>query len=143
VTSQTDVIIALEADAHAQVVANRLEALGRRGIILDYALFPSQWKLTVHLSNDAPVRYVLEHNGTILNGDDVAGVWWRRPRQYIAPEPVGESHLRQFIVYESREAFEGWLHYLGNKVINPIGADLAGGHKLLRFHPQYSVGCAS
>jgi hypothetical protein len=139
-TSPTVVIIAPEADAHAQVVAKRLEALGGRGVILDSALFPSQWRLTMRLSNDAPVRYVLQRDEMALDEDDVAGVWWRRPRQHLAPGPVAESHLRQFIVQEAREAFEGWLHCLGNKVINPIDADLAGAHKLLQLQHAVSVG---
>jgi hypothetical protein len=138
--SNSVIIISSEADVHAQVVTKRLEALGSRAIILDSAFYPSQWRLTGGLSNNTSFHFTLEHNGTVLNENEVAGVWWRRPRRYIPPDSVGELHLRQFIVNESRQAFEGWLHCLGNKVINPISADVAAGHKFLQLQCAAEVG---
>jgi glutathione synthase/RimK-type ligase-like ATP-grasp enzyme len=134
------VIIAPETDAHAQVVAKRLEALDSQAIILDSALYPSQWRLTVGLSNNEPLDFTLEHDGIVLRKDEIAGVWWRRPRRYIAPDSVSESHFRQFIVSESSQAFQGWLHCLGNKVINPISADSIASYKILQLQSAAEVG---
>lgn len=139
-TSQYVIIIAPETDLHAQVVAKRLETLNARAIILDSALFPSLWRLTIQKSNNATLQFTLECGDVSLNEDEVVGVWWRRPRQHLAPEPVSELHLRKFIVNESKQAFDGWLYCLGNRVINPISADFIAGHKLLQLKCATEVG---
>jgi hypothetical protein len=84
--TKTVVIIAPESHVHAQVVAKRLEALGSKAIVLDSALFPTAWRLTVNISNDEHLNFILEHDGISLKEDDVAGVWWRRPQRHVASD---------------------------------------------------------
>jgi glutathione synthase/RimK-type ligase-like ATP-grasp enzyme len=133
-------IIAPEIDPHANVVAKRLQALGEEAIILDSAHFPSRWHLTVSIANGAPRRFVLVRDQLELDDESLLGVWWRRPRRYIPSSDVQESHLRRFITSESRAAFEGWLHCLGDRVINPIAADRSASHKLLQLQSAVEVG---
>jgi hypothetical protein len=133
-------IIAPANDPHACVVAKRLEALEAKPIILDSAHFPSQWQLSVGTANGEPRRFVLGSNELELDEETLVGVWWRRPRRYVPSSDVAESHLRSFIISESRAAFEGWLHCLGDRVINPIAADRAASHKLLQLQCAVEVG---
>jgi hypothetical protein len=139
-TEHSVLIIAPSNDPHACVVAKRLEALHAKAIILDSAHFPSQWHLSLQTANGQPRRFVLGRDGLELNEEHLAGVWWRRPRRYMASSDVQEPHLRRFITSESRAAFEGWLHCLGDRVINPIAADNAASHKLLQLQCAVEVG---
>jgi len=133
-------IIAPEDDPHASVVAKRLEALGAEAIILDSADFPSQWHLSFRIADDEPRLFVLDRDELEIDQQGLLGVWWRRPRLYVSSNEVQQSHLRRFITSESRAAFEGWLHCLGNMVINPIAADQTAGHKLLQLQCAVEVG---
>jgi hypothetical protein len=133
-------IIAPPNDPHACVVAKRLEDLEAESIILDSAHFPSMTHLSVMNANGELRRFVLNCGELEVDEDRLVGVWWRRPRRYIASTDVKESHLRNFIVSEARAAFEGWLHCLGDQVINPIAADNAASHKLLQLQCAVEVG---
>lgn len=133
-------IIAPREDAHANVVAKRIETLGARAILLDSALFPSQCRLSVRIENGEPWRFGLECDGLVLDEENVAGVWWRRPRRHLASAEIRESHLRQFVADEAREAFEGWLHCMERRVINPIAADIVSSNKLLQLQLAADVG---
>jgi glutathione synthase/RimK-type ligase-like ATP-grasp enzyme len=119
------VIVAAANDEHASVVAKRVECLGARPVILDTADFPHLWRLTFEISTQNLPRFVLEHDGVEVDQDNLAGVWWRRPRRYLAAGDIVESHLRQFVTMEAREAFEGWLLSLGRRVINSPAAEAA------------------
>jgi hypothetical protein len=133
-------IIAPADDPHALVVAKRLEALDAEAIILDSALFPSQWRLTFRTGRGEPLRFALGRDEVEVDEERLAGVWWRRPRRYVASGDVKEAHLRQFVFAESRAAFEGWLHCLGDRVINPIAAENAASHKLFQLQCAAAVG---
>lgn len=133
-------IIAPEDDAHAQVVAKRIESLKAKAVILDAANFPSQWQLSARVENDQTLRFVLSGDGIELNEGNLAGVWWRRPRRHLASSDVQESHFRQFISIESHEAFDGWLQCLHDRVINPIDAELTSSHKLRQLQCAVEVG---
>jgi glutathione synthase/RimK-type ligase-like ATP-grasp enzyme len=134
------VIIAPEPDLHAQVVAKRVEELGGHAVILDSALFPTRWNLTVRISSDGYEEAVLEHDDLRLADQDIVGVWWRRPCWYRAAPEVAEANLRRFIALEAKQALEGWLHGLGSKVINPLAADTSAGYKLLQLQRAAEVG---
>ena len=70
---------------------------------------------------------------------NLAGVWWRRPRRYVAHSDVAESHHRRFITIEARAAFEGWLLSLGNRVINSPTAESAA-RKIVQLQTAVNVG---
>ena len=129
-------IVAPKSDEHASVVAKRLESIGAEAVILDSAEFPSLWRLSVRISNRAAPGFVLERDGTVLNENNLAGVWWRRPHRYLPASDVVESHFRQFVLVEAREAFEGWLLSLGRRVINSPSAESAA-RKLVQL--KYAV----
>ncbi|MFH8891887.1 MvdC/MvdD family ATP grasp protein [Streptomyces sp. NPDC017949] len=127
------VIVAPTDDAHACVVAKRLEALGAAALIVDSALFPSAWRLSLHTANGEPARFLLSRDGRCVEDAELSGVWWRRPQRFLPSPEVREERVRRFVTVEARAAFEGWLHCLGERVVNPIAADNAAGHKLLQL----------
>lgn len=133
-------IIAPANDPHACVVAKRLEALDADAVVLDSAEFPTRWGLSVGTANGEPWRFRLGRDELVLDEDGLAGVWWRRPRPCAPSGDVEEAHLRRFVASESRAAFEGWLHCLGDRVVNPIAADRAASHKLLQLRTAVEVG---
>ena len=131
------VIIAPVDDPHACVVAKRLEAFDADAVIVDSALFPSRWRLSLHSANNSAPRFELSRDDLHIDDERLAGVWWRRPQRFLPSPEVREERLRRFITVEARAAFEGWLHCLGKRVINPVAADTAAGHKLLQL--QYAA----
>lgn len=138
--ASTAIIVAPEMDVHAQVVARRIEALGGRALILDTALYPSEWRLTVWLSDGSRLAFSLEHENTAIDDHQLTGVWWRRPRPHVPSPHVVEAQVRHFIASESRQAFEGWLHCLGDRVINAVSADLTASHKLFQISCAVDLG---
>jgi len=131
------VIIAPLDDPHARVVAKRLEALGADAVIVDSALFPSQWRLSLRVTTNSPPQFLLSRDNLHIDDERLAGVWWRRPQRFLPSPDVREERVRRFITIEARAAFEGWLHCLGDRVINPVAADTAASHKLLQL--QYAA----
>jgi hypothetical protein len=132
-SDKTVLIIAPSDDPHACVVARRLETLNAKAIILDSAQFPSQWSLSVALSDETSLRFVLGNDEIEIDETDVSGVWWRRPKRYVPSSAVEDPNLRRFVACESQAAFEGWLHCLGDRVINPLASDRAASHKLFQL----------
>lgn len=94
----TVLIVAPQNDAHALTVAKRLEELDAEPIIFDSAHFPSQWQLSVMVANGGAIRFVLYRDDLEVNQEGLVGVWWRRPRRYVASDEVREDHLRRFAV---------------------------------------------
>jgi glutathione synthase/RimK-type ligase-like ATP-grasp enzyme len=134
------VIIAPEHDLHAEVVAKRVEQLGGSAVVVDSALFPTDWSLTVHVSVNGRQEAVLQRGDVRISSEDIAGVWWRRPCWYRAAPAVTEANLRRFVALEAKQALEGWLHGLGRRVINPLSADTAAGYKLIQLRRAAEVG---
>ena len=133
-------IIAPADDAHACVVAKRLEALDAEPIVLNLADFPREWQLSVSYANDESPRFVLRRGSLELHEENLLGVWWRRARNHVPSGDVQEPHLRRLVSSESRAAFEGWLHCLSDRLINPVAANRTASFKLLQLRCANSVG---
>jgi hypothetical protein len=135
------VIVAPERDEHACVVAKRVQSLGAEAVIVDTAEFPRRWRLAFEISKEKPARFALDldQDGVRIDDETLSGVWWRRPRRYVAAADVAEVHFREYIVTESREAFEGWLLTLGRRVINPPAAESAA-RKILQLQKAVESG---
>lgn len=136
----TALILAQPEDVHALSVAKEIERINGRAIVLDTAHYPAEWNLSSELSNSANLSYVIRYNGEDISSDCVAGVWYRRPRTHTVPASVADERVRQFCIDESRAAFQGWVYSLGNRVINPLAAELAASRKPLQLHRAIEVG---
>ncbi len=133
------IIIATEGDIHALTVVKRLEVLGAKVMLIDTGHYPGQCVLSQHLS-EHDFSYELRIADCVIASDALAGVWWRRPNAYAAAMPFRESLIRKFVADECRDAFEGWLHGLGDIVINRVSADDAASRKPYQLQAARIVG---
>jgi hypothetical protein len=124
------IIIAKSQDVHALAVAAELSAaLNARAVILDAGEYPAAWRLTIPVEGASDPGWMIRGRDWEIDSRQVAGVWLRRPRRHrIAPEVKGRRE-RGFCLDEARAVFQGWLHGLGNRVVNPLAAEFAANQK--------------
>ena len=135
----TVIVLARPEDVHAGVVAHEIDRLGGfRVLILDAADFPYQWSIAYQAGPENRSRLRLWVGDEAIDGDAVAGVWFRR----ISPHRIESSanNVRAFARAEARSLFEGWLHALGDRVINPRAAENAAVHKVCQLEAAVRVG---
>src|SRR3712207_1666514 len=78
-------------DAHAAAVkaaAYRFD-IGEV-VVLDTAHFPSAWRLTqtVELHKTPSLSFEIRLGERRIRGEDVVGIWWRRPKPHIIPNAI-------------------------------------------------------
>jgi glutathione synthase/RimK-type ligase-like ATP-grasp enzyme len=131
------IIFAASDDIHARAVEAEInKADGSTSTtILDPAAYPGGWQLNFSVDKSGPA-YSIDHDGVTIPGDAVVGVWCRRMNRHAVPPEVTDAKVRQFCLDESRAAFQGWLHSIGDRVINPWGAESMAAQK------PYQLSCA-
>lgn len=67
-------------------------------------------------------------------------MWWRRPKRHVPAWEIEAAEVVQFCLDESRALFEGWIHSLGNRVINPLRAEMAANQKPFQLYTAERVG---
>ena len=139
--SPSVVILAPSDDLHAQCVARELEKnRGTAAIVLDAAGFPMTWALAIETDSSGRLRVLVESTERTLDLSAVTGVWWRRPRRHFISEEIVDERVKQFCLDESRALFEGWIYALGDRVINPLHAEMAANQKPLQIYAAQRVG---
>jgi hypothetical protein len=135
------VIIAEDEDIHARSVAAEIKKHpNRRALILNAADYPVKWQLSFSLKNGDCPRYDIRCAVGTISGDSVTGVWWRRVRRHAIPADIADSRVRQFCLDEARAAFQGWIYSLGNRVINPLAAELSANQKPYQLVKAAGIG---
>lgn len=127
-SSPVVIILAPPDDVHARTVGWEIEQRGGEAIILDTADFPTQWRLSLpaHPSPDFTLTLA---DGRRIDGHSVSGLWWRRVSAHRIPDEVADRKHRDFCRDESRALLDGWAYALGNRVMNPLAAELAARRK--------------
>jgi len=140
-TDKTVIIIARPTDVHAVAVAAEVGATFKsRALILNSAQYPNAWRITMDVSQNSEPTWTVRGDGWEVTSDQLTGVWWRRPyRHRIASEVKGRK-VRRFCEDEAKAAFLGWIHGLGQKVMNPFSADFAANQKPLQLLRAREVG---
>lgn len=135
------IIIAKPSDIHAFSVATELWASFRsQALILDSAEYPNTWRVTMAYQGNSDLIWTVRGREWKVKNEQLAGVWWRRPyRHRIAPE-IKERKVRRFCEDEARAVFQGWLHALGSRVINPLAAEYAANRKPFQLLKAKEVG---
>lgn len=125
---------------HARAVAVAVEqGSGGRAVILDTAAYPTQWTLTMH-AGPRDLGWTIAGPTWSVTGADVSGIWWRRPRDHeVAPE-IRDERARDFARAEARAGLRGWLESLGDRVINPVAAEVAASWKPYQLRVAEAVG---
>jgi len=115
-------IVSSTDDYHARVVAQEVEKLGFRSLILDTAEYPARYELCATLPFTAPIAIRDRHSNEWWEIDDSCGVWWRRPRSHAIPSRLAHPKLRAFAVDESRQSLLGALLARCPNFFNQVGA---------------------
>ena len=124
------VILAPHDDLHARTVAFEVERTGGSAIVLDVADFPARWTLSYRASAATPFAFTLRlPDGRTVDERSLAGLWWRRTKACEIPPEVADKAHRRFCAAECRALIEGWAFALGDKVVNPLAAELVAGRR--------------
>jgi glutathione synthase/RimK-type ligase-like ATP-grasp enzyme len=120
-------IVATDADDHAQAVAGHIARLGGEAEIVDLSLFPRSARLAARYECCADCggrRFTLTLPGERrLDLGEFGAAWWRRPQHpVVAPEIVSQSH-RMFATSEAHEALSGLWHALDAFWVNDPARD--------------------
>lgn len=127
-TSPIVIILAPADDVHARTVGWEIEQRGGEAIVLDTADFPTQWRLSLP-AHPTPDFTLTLADGRRIDGGRVRGVWWRRVSAHRVPDEVADRKHREFCRDETRALLDGWAYALGNRMINPLAAELAARRK--------------
>ncbi len=135
------IIIAKPRDLHALAVAAEVLAIdGCRAVILDSADYPTAWWINLSLQPSRRLSWSVEGEGWTVTSDQLAGLWWRRPRPHRIAQEVRDRRARAFCRNEARAGFYGWIHGLGAKVINPLAAEIAANRKAFQLAQAQNAG---
>jgi glutathione synthase/RimK-type ligase-like ATP-grasp enzyme len=132
-------IIAGDDDVHAQALCRHYESKKTaEAYLLDSALFPQRVKLAYTTSEET--TFLTFGSGRTLVDEEIAGIWYRRPKPHDIDQNIKEERARKFAAAESRALFQGWLCRCGNRVINPIASDRVAHFKPFQLAKARSVG---
>ncbi|MEM9317851.1 MAG: MvdC/MvdD family ATP grasp protein [Pseudomonadota bacterium] len=131
--SNVVLMLTTERDVHAQVVNRRLVDLGAEPIFLDTARIPRNVTLSARQSADGSIETELTLAGRTISGAEIAGIWFRRPQQFRPPDNLLFQDECDFVIAECKQALEGWLDLMGDKVMNNPHAENAACNKMLQL----------
>jgi glutathione synthase/RimK-type ligase-like ATP-grasp enzyme len=131
-------IFAEPDDIHGLTVARRLVDEGADPIIVNTASLARDWRSNFEL-NGKGSRFMLANEGSVIDFDDLTGVWLRRTPQIKVDDAVAQEEIRRFCVGEFAELFEGASHQFTN-VINHPSADRRANRKVLQLAAAREVG---
>jgi len=115
--------------------------MGGRAVLIDSADFPQFVELTYEQTNVMGIPFFcVTYKGERIQRDELTGVWWRRPREHRIENTVASPPVREFCAQESKLAFEGWLHLLGERVINPLAAASRAEKKAVQLASAVAAG---
>jgi len=138
---KTVIILAKQGDIHTTTVATEVSAsFNGHPIILDTAGYPDDWCLTLLPNQDDEANWILHAKDFAIKSNKLAGVWWRRPNSHRISKEVKDRKVRGFCMDEARAAFLGWIHCLGNRVVNPVAAESAANRKPFQLLKAKEVG---
>src|SRR5690348_190965 len=105
---QCALLISHDQDAHAVRVSEKLTARGVEALVLDTAKAPREVGFTINYQSSAPLTLSLR--GARLRGDDLIGVWWRRPAG--SPALRNAAGMQQYIKAETEVVIRSMYEFL-------------------------------
>jgi hypothetical protein len=122
-------VVSFEGDKHTRAVMAALRRRGAPATLLDLARYPRDLRLT--LSYDSAGRdFRLEGLARRpLRLDEVAAIWWRRPKPFVPHREMRGELRRLFCYRECREAFEGLWRSVNPRWVDPPERVEAAEHK--------------
>ncbi len=133
-------VVSYPGEEHTTEVVQRLEAEGRRVVLLDLADLPARVGMTLRWQPGMePSRMLRGPHGCV----DLAAArvgWWRRVRPHSIDGAITNPSMRAFAMSETAQAAGGMLDALPCVWINPRAADEAAHHKPLQLTVAGQVG---
>jgi glutathione synthase/RimK-type ligase-like ATP-grasp enzyme len=136
-------VLANPNDVHARAVAAEVAGtFGGRPVILDTREYPAGWHLTSTMGMAQDPAWLLHFGDWQARSEEVSGVWRRRPNPHRIHSDVNNRKARRFCLNEIAAGFQGWLHSLGEAVINPLAAEYAAIRKPFQLLKAKEAGLA-
>jgi hypothetical protein len=115
-------------DGHARPVLEELARLGARTVMLDLATLPGQARVSISRGRPGgSVTFTLA-DGTALPAEEIAAVWWRRPRPY-RPHLELAPPMAAYASDQVHEAVSGVWGSLHCRFMNEPWRDERASHK--------------
>lgn len=136
-------IIAPPGDAHALVVAARIENLASEVLIWDSARLPSTDHLSLYIGKDGDRSILLESSacGTI-DLANVRSIWWRRSNAPTIPSTVQNAYMRWYCRSETDQLLRGVLSSLRVPIYNEPDVEERASRKPFQLAVAAEVGFA-
>jgi hypothetical protein len=139
-STSTVVILSSGEDVHARSVQHSLQELGASGVLVDLAEYPQRLRISQSLSGGQN-RWTLEWMGNVLDAEQVAGVWYRRPSVPVLPHYGYTEEMRELARRQVEAGVQGWLSTCEN-IINRPSAEHTANRKGLQLHLAQAQGIA-
>jgi hypothetical protein len=136
-------IVAPPGDAHALVVAAKVEDRGFEVTIWDSGRLPSTDHLSLSLSKSGKCSVTLESAacGT-LDLSNVRSIWWRRPKAPTIPGMVQNEYMRAYCRSETDQLLRGALSALNVPLYNDADFEERASRKPFQLAVAAEVGFA-
>ena len=137
----TVLILSYPEEAQPLAVARQVQAMGGRAVIVDSADYPERVQLTVQIGKTSPqLKFTLTAAEDVIDESCLTGVWWWRSNRHETNDSVTSSLVKSFCQREAQMAFDGWLHLLEHRVINPLHAVARAEKKAVQLQEALAAG---
>ena len=128
-------------DAHAAPVMAAVARLGWRCVMLDLATLPGRTGLSFSAGRPRNGARFEGVDGEAIDAGEVAAVWWRRPRPYVA-DPALSAAAADFATTQVHAALSGIWGSLRAGWVNDPWRDERAAHKPAQLAAAEAVGLA-
>lgn len=126
-------------DAHAGPVIEAVRRLGWRCTMLDLARMPREVQLSFSAGRPANTTRFVAPDGAGFDAEEVAAVWWRRPRPYV-PDPSLAPAVATWAAIQIHAAVSGVWGALQAGWVNDPWLDERAGHKPVQLAAAEAAG---
>jgi glutathione synthase/RimK-type ligase-like ATP-grasp enzyme len=124
--SKVAIIFAKPDDIPALAVAAEIQStFGAQATILDTMKYPGEWCVSLAVESNTKPEWIVSADDFVAPSEQIIGLWRRHHRGHRVPSEVKDKRGRQFSAHEATSAFQGWLHVLGERVINSVFSEQA------------------
>ena len=127
------------ADVHAAPVLEAVRGLGWRCAALDLARLPREVQLSFSAGRPRNATRFDAADGSGFDAEEVAAVWWRRPRPYV-PDPSLAPQVATWASIQVHAALSGVWGTLRAGWMNDPWLDERAGHKPVQLAAAEAAG---
>jgi glutathione synthase/RimK-type ligase-like ATP-grasp enzyme len=133
-------ILAHEADVHAQAVTQEIARLGTEVVIADLSQFPQWSQLNAHFTCCGERQLELTIAGRTYDLNEFGAIWWRRPQHPQVSSDLANETYRLFATNEATEALTGVWYALDAFWVNNPAKDHVAHRKIMQLRVAQDCG---